>query len=87
MCIQEDSFVDQMVEAEFKTQAAQEAYDYDKQQWEVMNAKLQQHCTKLGDQYERKRLDLFVSEAKLLQAEGSTNAQLEDLRKQLAKAQ
>ena len=52
-----------------------------------MNAELQQRCRELGDQYERKRLDLLVAEAKLLQAEGSTNAYIEDLCKQLAEAQ
>ena len=34
--------------------------------------------------YEKKRLELLVGEAKLIQAEGSTNAQITKLRKALA---
>ena len=52
-----------------------------------MNVELQQRCTELRDWYGRKKLDLLVVEVKLLQEEGSTNAELEDLRKQLAEAQ
>ena len=58
VCIWEDYFSDQMVEAELKTNAAQEAYDDDKRQWEVKNSKLQQ-CTKIGDQY---RLNFKMTE-------------------------
>ena len=58
-----------------------------KRQWESTNSKLQNRCKELEDRYERKRLNLLVAEAKLLEAEGSANVQLTDLCKQLAKAQ
>ena len=76
-----------MAKVELWTTAAQEAHEDDKRQRELTSSELQNRYTKLEDQYERKRLDLLVVEAKLLQAKGSTNAQLEDLRKQLAEAQ
>ena len=87
VCIQEDYITNQMAEAELKAIATQEEHEKDNRQWELRNSELQNRCTELEGQYERKRLDLLVAEAKLMQAEGSANVQLTDLCKQLAKAQ
>ena len=76
-----------MAKEERRITAAQEAHEDDKRQWESTNSELQNRCIELEGRYERKRLDLLVAEAKLLQAEGSANAQLTDLHKQLAEAQ
>ena len=62
-------------------------HNEEKQQLESANTKLQKCCTELEARYEKKRLDLLVAEAKLMQAEGATNAQIKDLQKQLAATQ
>ena len=71
-----------MAEAELKITASQEAHEDDKRQWELTNSELQSRYTELENWYERKRLDLLVAEAKLLQSQGSTTTQLTDLCKQ-----
>ena len=87
MRIQEDYFVNQMVEAELKATMTQEAHEEEKWQLESMNSDLQSRFTRLEARYEKKRLDLLIAEANLMQAEGVTNAQITDLWKQLAAAQ
>ena len=72
--IQEDYNSEKMAEAELKTIAAQKAHEEDKRQWELTNSNLEKSCTELEGRYERKRLDLLVAEAKLMQVKGSTNA-------------
>ena len=72
--IQEDYFVNPMAEAELQTNATQEVHKEEKQQLESANTNLQKRCIELEARYEKKRLDLLVAEAKLMQAEGGTNA-------------
>ena len=69
--IQEDYFTNQITEAELKATATQEVHEEEKWQWESTNSNLQSCCTELEAMYEKKRLELLVTEAKLMQAEGS----------------
>ena len=62
-------------------------HNEEKRQLESANTELQTRCTELEARYEKKRLDLLVAEAKLMQVEGVTNAQITDLHKQLAATQ
>ena len=87
MRIQENYFSTQLPKAELKATMTQEAHEEEKWQLESMNSDLQSRFTRLEARYEKKRLDLLIAEANLMQAEGATNAQITDLRKQLAAAQ
>ena len=87
ICIHEDYFVEQMAKAELQKFVMQTEHDEEKQQLESANINLETNCTEMEVKYEKKRLELLVVEAKLMQAEGSTNAQIVELRKGLVVAQ
>ena len=72
---QEDYFATQLAKVELQTTATQkEVHNKEKRQLESANTELQTRCTELDARYGKKRLDLLVAEAKLMQAEGGTNA-------------
>ena len=70
-CIQENYFANRMAEAVLPTIATQEVHEEEKRQLELANTNLQKCYTELHARYERKRLDLLVAEAKLMQVEGA----------------
>ena len=55
--------------------------------WNEEKAKLENRCAEIQTVSEKRRLDLLVAQAKLMQAEGHTNAVIIDLRKTLATTQ
>ena len=55
--------------------------------WNAKKAELEKQCAEIRAISEQRRLDLYVVEAKLMQAEGANNAVITDLQKRLATAQ
>ena len=49
--------------------------------WNMEKAELERQCVEIWKISEQRRLDLYVAEAKLMQAEGSNNGVITDLRK------
>ena len=49
--------------------------------WNTEKADLERQCEEIRKISEQRRLDLYVAEAKLMQAEGSNNGVITDLRK------
>ena len=78
--------MDQMAETELQKEATQDAHEKEKRRLESVNTDLTRTCAELKVRYENKQLELLIAEAKLMQAEGSNNAQIEELRKLLAVA-
>ena len=54
--------------------------------WNTEKADLERQCEEIRKISEQRRLDLYVAEAKLMQAEGGSKAVISDLRKTLATA-
>ena len=73
-----------MAEAKLKATMTQEVHEEEKRNGNQQILIYKSTIPKLEDRYEKKRLDLLVAEAKLMQAEGGTNVPITDLRKQLA---
>ena len=55
--------------------------------WNAEKAELEKQCAEIRTISEQRQLNLYVTEAKLMQAEGATNAAITDLRKRLATTQ
>ena len=55
--------------------------------WNTEKAELERQCDKIRKTSEQRRLDLYVAEAKLMQAEGGNKVVISDLRKRLATTQ
>ena len=55
--------------------------------WNTEKAELQRQCEEIRKISEQRRLDLYVAEAKLMQAKGGSQAMILDLRKRLGAAQ
>ena len=54
--------------------------------WNAEKEKLENKCAEMQTVSEKRQLDLYVVEAKLMQAEQATNAVITDLRRTLATA-
>ena len=48
--------------------------------WNAEKEKLEKKCAEIQSVSEKRRLDLYIAKAKLMQAEGATNAVITDLR-------
>ena len=76
-----------MAALELQKVATQQVHDEEKRHLESVHyTDLQTLCAKMEVKYEKKRQELLVAEAKLMQEEGSTNTQIAELRKKLAAA-
>ena len=65
---------DQIIE-EVNTKIIQQQND-----WNAEKEKLENKCAEMQTVSEKRRVDLYVAEAKLMQAEGATNVVITDLR-------
>ena len=64
-----------------------EKHRQEQEEWTSAKATLEQRCSNVEAISEQQRLELLVVQAKLMQAEGATKAQITDLRQALAEAQ
>ena len=64
-----------------------EKHRQEQEEWTSAKTALEQRCSNVEVVSEQRRLELLVVQAKLMQAEGATKAQITDLRQALADAQ
>ena len=64
-----------------------EKHAQEQAEWAAAKITLEQQCSAIQAVSEKRRLELLVVQAKLMQAEGATKAQVTDLRQALADAQ
>ena len=85
--IQESYFVDQIVTKETQLTELTKKHSQEQVEWKSAKTTLEQQCSNVEAISEQWRLELLVVQAKLMQAEGATKAQITDLRQALAEAQ
>ena len=85
--IQESYFADQLVTKEMQLSELTEKHRHEQEEWTSAKTALEQRCSIVEAVSEQRRLELLVVQAKLMQAEGATKAQITDLRQALAEAQ
>ena len=85
--IQESYFADQLVAKEMQLSELTEKHVQEQAEWTAAKAALEQQCSAIQVVSEQRGLELLVVQAKLMQAEGATKAQVTDLRQALADAQ
>ena len=56
-----------------------EKHRQEQEEWTSVKATLEQRCSNVEVVFEQRRLELLVVQAKLMQAEGATKAQITDL--------
>ena len=85
--IQESYFADQIVTKEMLLTELTEKLRQELEEWTSAKATLEQRCLNVEAISEQRWLELLAIQAKLMQAEGATKAQITDLRQALAEAQ
>ena len=85
--IKESYFVEQIVTKELLLTKLAEKHRQEQEEWTSAKVTLEQRCSNVEVVSEQRKLELLVIQAKLMQAEGETKAQITDLRQALAEAQ
>ena len=84
--IQESYFAEQLVTKEIQLSELTEKHRQEQEAWTTAKTALEQRCSTVEAISEQRRFELLVVQAKLMQAEGATKAQVTDLRQALADA-
>ena len=74
--IQESYFADQLVAKEMQLSELIEKHSHEQVEWTATKAALEQQCSPIQAVSEQRRVELLVVQAKLMQEEGATKAQL-----------
>ena len=86
--IQETCFTTQLAGKDKLIEEINEKINQQQEDWKVEREEMKKRCVKIETiDSKKRRLDLLVAQAKLMQAEGDTNAIIIDLRRTLATAQ
>ena len=85
--MRETYFAEQIVAKDMLLTELNEKHSREQEEWTSAKTTLEQRCSNVEVVSEQWGLDLLVVQARLMQAEGATKAQITDLWQALAKAQ
>ena len=85
--IQESYFADQISTKEMLLTKLTEKHRQEQKEWTYAKETPEQRCSNVEAISEQRRQELLVVQAKLMQAEGATKAQITDLRQAVAEVQ